>query len=333
MKSNYLASLALTFAMLLPIAGNAAGFQVLEDGREVAASMLTLPSLADGQLSIQGCGNCKRLTFAIAPTARFYVGATEVSFADLKRHLAKQSERQRHGGQPDPSEHRHPHQGVRRPRAVVRGTQHEIHPKVSVGPHWLRRHVASAPNAIADDSEVFTNTAFVANDVRTERAVHHRHVRLHGHGRQYVRRDTGLQSGTSAICPSNDRVYWTTTNSATPPDCRTATDQWVSVDNNRCRTAANGMAGSGWWNGRTQMLITGGNPTFWGNLVARTDAKLECSGDSGNHGDLPGTSAPGGEDKYARNGAGNLDTQPLGQRRLGQPGRLEHQAALFAVQH
>ena len=88
MKSNYLAALALTFAMLLPIGSNAGGFRVLEDGREVAASMLTLPSLPDGQLAIQGCGNCKRLTLTIAPTARFYVGATEVSFADLKRHLA-----------------------------------------------------------------------------------------------------------------------------------------------------------------------------------------------------------------------------------------------------
>ena len=88
MKSRYLAALALTFAMLLPIAGSAGGLRVLEDGREVTAAMLTLPSLPDGQLSIQGCGNCKRLTFTIARTARFYVGTTEVSFADLKRHLA-----------------------------------------------------------------------------------------------------------------------------------------------------------------------------------------------------------------------------------------------------
>lgn len=88
MKSNYLAALALTFAMLLPIGAGAAGFRVLEDGREVAASMLTLPSLPDGQLAIQGCGSCKRLTFQIARTARFYVGKQEVSFADLKRHLS-----------------------------------------------------------------------------------------------------------------------------------------------------------------------------------------------------------------------------------------------------
>lgn len=88
MKSNDLAALALTFAMLLPIGASAAGFKVLEDGREVAPRMLTLPSLADGQLAIQGCGSCKRLTLKIAPNARFYIGATEVSFADLKRHLA-----------------------------------------------------------------------------------------------------------------------------------------------------------------------------------------------------------------------------------------------------
>jgi hypothetical protein len=92
MKSNYLAALALTFAMLLPIGASAGGFRVLEDGREVAASMLTLPTLPDGQLAIQGCGNCKRLTLTIARTARFYIGATEVSFADLKRHLASNPE-------------------------------------------------------------------------------------------------------------------------------------------------------------------------------------------------------------------------------------------------
>lgn len=60
---------------------------VLEDGREVASAMLTLPSMPDGTVAIQGCGACKRLTFTLSRTAQFFIGKQEVSFTDLKRHL------------------------------------------------------------------------------------------------------------------------------------------------------------------------------------------------------------------------------------------------------
>jgi hypothetical protein len=84
--------LVLALIVLAPLAAYADGPRVLEDGREVEARMITLPSLADGTLAIQGCANCKRLTFEIAREARFYIGDIEVGFADLSRHLRSNSQ-------------------------------------------------------------------------------------------------------------------------------------------------------------------------------------------------------------------------------------------------
>ena len=105
--------------------------------------------------------------------------------------------------------------------------------------------LASAPNAIADDSEVFTNSAFVSTGVRPNVLfIIDTSGSMDTVANSY---DPGQDYSSSAICTDPNRVYWTTTNSATPPDCRTS-DQWVSVDNNRCQSAANGMKNAGWWN-------------------------------------------------------------------------------------
>jgi type IV pilus assembly protein PilY1 len=168
----------------------------------------------------------------------------------------------------------------------------------------------SASPALADDSEVFTNSAFIGTGIRPNVM-----FIIDTSGSM----DTVVNSydpstdytATNNVCPSTDRVYWSTNNSATPPDCRTS-NQWVRADNNRCRAGYNGMVNNGWWNGRMQMIITGGNPTYWGNLAAGVDYKIECSGDSGNHGDLPGRQAAGGENKYARNGTGTSDSNRWG---------------------
>ena len=79
--------LALALLLALPLVSQAREPRVLEDAREVTPAMLTLPSTLDGIVAIQGCGSCKRLTFALAPNVRFYVGRTEVTFADLQRQL------------------------------------------------------------------------------------------------------------------------------------------------------------------------------------------------------------------------------------------------------
>jgi type IV pilus assembly protein PilY1 len=169
---------------------------------------------------------------------------------------------------------------------------------------------ASVSPSLADDSEVFTNSAFAGGTVRPNVMFI---IDTSGSMDTVVNTYDPSVDYTAAnnVCPDKDRIFWSTTNSSTPPDCRTS-DQWIKVDNNRCYAAANGMANSGWWNGRMQQIITGSNPSYWGNLVARYDYKVECSGDSGVHGDAPGTQAPGSENKYARNGTGTSDSNRWG---------------------
>ena len=88
MKTN-LTAFVLAALLLLPVSGNAANrSRVLEDGREVTPAMLTLPSLPDGVLAIQGCASCKRLSLRLTRDARFYVARTQVTYADLQRHLS-----------------------------------------------------------------------------------------------------------------------------------------------------------------------------------------------------------------------------------------------------
>lgn len=75
--------------LLAPLVANAEPPRVLEDAREVLPAMLTLPSLADGVVSIQGCSTCKRTNFTLARDARFFVGQTEVTLRDLQTQLRR----------------------------------------------------------------------------------------------------------------------------------------------------------------------------------------------------------------------------------------------------
>ncbi len=157
--------------------------------------------------------------------------------------------------------------------------------------------VAAGP-AMADDAEVFTNSAFLSQGVRPN-------VLFIIDTSGSMSTEVGLYDPARTYTGSCDpgKVYWRTTDTEVPPDCTTTT-QWVSVANNRCRTAAVGMGNDGWWRGRTQQIVTQTNSswTTWGNLIAGRDDKLECSGDNNNHGDLPGTSTAGSEPKIARGG-------------------------------
>lgn len=159
--------------------------------------------------------------------------------------------------------------------------------------------VLSAP-AQADDSEVFTNSTFLATGVRPNVLFI---IDTSGSMETEVENVYDPAKTYEGSC-SAGRVYWRAENtgSATAPTCDAANTQWVSIDNNRCRAATTGMAASGWWNGRTQMLRKSGNPYLWGNAMAGKDWKLECSGDDKLHGDLPGTTAPGAENKKAKTG-------------------------------
>lgn len=164
--------------------------------------------------------------------------------------------------------------------------------------------VMAAPPTFADDSEVFTSSSFTTNKILPNIL-----FIIDTSGSMDEQVDAYDPAVTyEGPCTETDRVYWTTTNNKQPPAC--TSDQWVKVDNNRCRTGYNGMKTGGWWRGRTAMLISGANvnPSRWDNLVPGRDAKLECQGDSGNHGDRPGSQAAGNENKYARNGSGTSDS-------------------------
>lgn len=84
MKNTILITAALLLMSAIP-AHARPQHAVLEDGRELNASMITLPS--DGTVAIQGCTDCKRLSFTLSRTAQFFIGKQEVTLADLKRHL------------------------------------------------------------------------------------------------------------------------------------------------------------------------------------------------------------------------------------------------------
>jgi len=87
MKSNYFASIAVALAMLLPLGARAGDTRVLEDGREVAASMLSLPAGPEGTAVIQGCTACKKTSLQLGRNVRFQIGNREVTFVDFKRYL------------------------------------------------------------------------------------------------------------------------------------------------------------------------------------------------------------------------------------------------------
>lgn len=166
---------------------------------------------------------------------------------------------------------------------------------------------ASAPDSRADDSEIFTNSAFIATGVRPNVLFI---IDTSGSMGTVVNAyDPGFDYSGENICTDLTRIYWTTTNSAAPPDCRdsTAATRSFQVDNNRCRAAFRGMRDNGWWWGRAQTIVTSGSNTAWGNLSPSYDRKVECESDSGNHGDLPGSTRGGAENKYARNGTGSSD--------------------------
>jgi type IV pilus assembly protein PilY1 len=163
----------------------------------------------------------------------------------------------------------------------------------------------AAQPSFADDSEVFTNSAFLASGVRPNVL--------------FIIDTSGSMNTTVNVydptvtyegpCAAN-RIFWRTTNSSTPPDC--GVDEWISVANNRCRAAATGMAANGWWRGRVKMIVPSGSSTQWGALDDGRDAKIECQLDRGVHGNLPGTTAPGTENKYARNGGGSAESNRWG---------------------
>jgi hypothetical protein len=86
MKLKFLSALAVMVVVALPVSARAPT-AVLEDGYEVEASSLTLPSFTGGMLSI-GCPSCASQRFTLNSDALFYIGQQPVTFAELKAHIA-----------------------------------------------------------------------------------------------------------------------------------------------------------------------------------------------------------------------------------------------------
>lgn len=181
--------------------------------------------------------------------------------------------------------------------------------------------------ATADDSEVFTNSSFLATGVKpnvlfiidTSTSMTEL-VNVYDPAKVY--------DGT---CPTG-RIYWQGADTNIPPDCATST-QWISVNNNRCAASeaqysqdrrgnwylSGGFALNGWWRSRVMMLHKQNasnqnlSPTKWGALTAGRDWKIECRDDVSVHGDDLSTAAATSSNKYPKNGTtGTADSNRWG---------------------
>lgn len=83
MKSRILLAIAAMLVVALP-SGARPLATITENGYEIVASMLTLPSADSGTLSIQGCTACTRQVLTLSPNTRFFAGQTEITYAALK---------------------------------------------------------------------------------------------------------------------------------------------------------------------------------------------------------------------------------------------------------
>ncbi len=185
--------------------------------------------------------------------------------------------------------------------------------------------VMTGAPAHADDSEVFTNAAFLATGVRPN-VLFIFDTSLSMNDEVNVYDPEKIYAGA---CPAG-RIYWKAGTDNTPPACDST--QWISEVNNRCRHSVASYAKdrwgrtylsagfdlNGWWSGPALMLNKQNdsnvdiNPTKWDKFVAGKDWKIECKEDVNNHGDAAATTDTSPSNKYPRNGSGNLDSNRWG---------------------
>jgi hypothetical protein len=83
-------ALLVSMLLLLACAAGASerrGMQVLEDGREVEAGTLTLPTQSSGTLEFRGCTVCATIALGLDLETRFYIGRREVSLGELRSYV------------------------------------------------------------------------------------------------------------------------------------------------------------------------------------------------------------------------------------------------------
>ena len=145
--------------------------------------------------------------------------------------------------------------------------------------------------ALADDSEVFTNSAFVTGTgVRPN-------ILFVVDSSGSMREEVVLVYDSTAtyVGPCDpDRIYWRTQDTEEPPDCTTTTN-WIPVSLNTCNSAVGTIATAGFWRGRTQQWSP--PDTQWRDARSGAQADpFECQTDSGIHGETAASSL-----RYARN--------------------------------
>jgi type IV pilus assembly protein PilY1 len=150
---------------------------------------------------------------------------------------------------------------------------------------------AMTPPVHADDSEVFTSSAFTGGAGARPNILF------------VVDTSGSMAAETSSYdptrtytgpCPAG-RVYWRTENTWEPPSC--ASNQWIAAAQNTCNAIAGGLGGVGAVRARSQQFNPATNQ--WGNLRAGASADpMECSADSGIHGPFGGS-----PNRWARNNA------------------------------
>jgi type IV pilus assembly protein PilY1 len=150
---------------------------------------------------------------------------------------------------------------------------------------------ATTPPAHADDSEVFTSSAFTGGAGARPNILFV--VDTSGSMGAEVTSYDPTRTYTGP-CPA-DRVYWRTENTWEPPAC--TSNQWIAAAQNTCNAIVGGLNQFGVARTRSQQFNPSTNQ--WGNLRAGASADpMECEADSGSHG--PSTGSP---NRWARNDA------------------------------
>lgn len=163
----------------------------------------------------------------------------------------------------------------------------------------------SAPPAYADDSEVFTSTAFTAGSGVNANVLFVIDTSGSMDSEVVLYSDTVAYTPTPPAVACDTRyIYWQTGRSDRPPEC-TANNRFLPTSN-VCRDAYLDIVADGWWSGRAAQLNSGS--LAWGDLTAGVEDRLiECELDRGEHGNADPAIEDGGTRTYARSGSGTSD--------------------------
>jgi type IV pilus assembly protein PilY1 len=154
----------------------------------------------------------------------------------------------------------------------------------------------AAPPAMADDSEVFTSSAFANGSLVRPNVLFV--IDTSGSMNDEVISYDATFTYTG-VC-DKDKIYWQDSDGSTPPTDCTTTKKWFKKTDNVCRSAYLSFQNDGWWRGRAMEITS--NSRGWEKVTANVNGRgVECQLDAGIHGDAD-PSVSSGANKYARQG-------------------------------